>query len=217
MSHKSWTDLTYLDANGYAPDIGPAQERSRLSAMQRSERSREFERRWRSIPKAATVPTRREFSPRLFAPMLRHIMLLDFSTDGPPWSRIRVVGDGIRESVQSDLTSHDYLEFLAPRFHPGAAASVDLIFRHPCGLWQVMAAHYQRGFSQYLELTAFPIATEVGGGQMLSFLAPLRGHVVPMPPGLSVMSIDTAVTFEFLDIGAGVPAWPPQACGAALR
>lgn len=182
--------------------------RSATMPCGRSEKSLDFEARWRAIPKKGIVPTRSEFSPRLFAPMLRYVMLLDFSTSGSPWSRIRVVGDGIREHVQSDLTSHDYLEFLPAKFHGDAAASVELIFNHPCGLWQVMAAHYQRGFSQYLEMTAFPLVSENGTGQMLSFLAPLRGHVAPMPPGLSVMSIDTAITFEFLDVGAGVPEWP---------
>lgn len=225
---KGWTDGTYFDANGNAAEIRSAQAGASVARMNqalakavpstRSDLSRDFEARWRAIPKRGKVPTRAEFSPRAFAPMLRHIMLLDFSTaDGAPWTRIRVVGDGIREQVQSDLTSHDYLEFLPRQFHDGAAASVELIFNHPCGLWQIMAAHYQRGFSQYLELTALPLVTEHGVGQLLGLLAPHRGHVVPMPPGLSVMSVDTAVTFEFLDVGAGRPAWPPQACVPAAR
>jgi hypothetical protein len=174
----------------------------------RSASSTDFEARWRSMPKRGPIPVRSEFSPRAFAPLLKHIVLLDFSTGRSPWSRIRVVGEGIRERVQSDITSHDYLEFLSPRFHDDAMASVDLMVNHPCGLWQVMAAHYQRGFSQYLELTAFPFATDNGPAQLLMLLAPIEGRVVPMPPGLSVMSIDSAVAYEFLDIGSGTPVWP---------
>jgi hypothetical protein len=174
----------------------------------RSMSSLDFEARWRAISKRGKIPARNEFSPRAFAPLLKHIVLLDFSTGRSPWSRIRVVGEGIRERVQSDITSHDYLEFLSPRFHDGAMRSVDLMVNHPCGLWQVMAAHYQRGFSQYLELTAFPFATDSGPAQLLALLAPIEGHVVPMPPGLSVMSVDSAISYEFLDLGVGVPEWP---------
>jgi hypothetical protein len=176
--------------------------------FRRSEDSLAFEERWRSLPKEGRVPARKDFSPRAFAPMLRNVMLLDISVDGSPWSRIRVVGEGVRERVQSDITGRDYLEFLPPQFHQRALESVQLMFNHPCGLWQVMASHYQRGFSQFHELTAFPLVTGDGGHQLLCLLRPYGGHVLPMPPGLSVMSVATAVTFEFLDTGSGVPPWP---------
>jgi hypothetical protein len=80
----------------------------------------------------------------------------------------------------------------------------------PCGLWQIMAAHYRRGFSQYLEVTAFPVAVENGPPQLLCLLVPHGGALSARPPGASVMSVDTAAAFAFLDIGAGVPLWPSE-------
>jgi len=177
----------------------------------RSQDSRTFEERWLALPRRGRVPARRDFSLRPFAPMLRDMVLLDICAEGSPWSRIRLVGEGVRERVQSDITGRDYLEFLSPQFHGGAAESVRLMFDYPCGMWQVMAAHYQRGFSQYLELTAFPLATDDGNPQLLCLMQPYGGPVLPMLPGLSVMSVDTAVAFEFLDAGSGAPSWPPAA------
>jgi PAS domain len=178
-----------------------------VAAFRRSDASRTFEARWAATRLDALVPRRRELSLRPFAPLLRDMGLIEVHAGR---TRIRVVGEGIRARVQSDITSRDWLEFLPPRFHDGLLGSMKLIFAHPCGLWQVMAAHYRRGFSQYLEVTALPVAAEHGPQQLLCLVLPHGGALKAPPPGSSVMSVDTAAAFEFLDIGAGSPAWPPD-------
>lgn len=82
----------------------------------------------------------------------------------------------------------------------------------PCGLWQTSAAHYQRGFAQYMEMTMFPLLSAAHEPPfLLVLMQALGGLIAPVSSGALPFVYDTAAAFEFLDIGAGVPVWPPAA------
>jgi hypothetical protein len=183
---------------------------SQSAGARRSRQSLEFEEFWRSLPKQALLPHRRDFNPARAASLLRSVMLIELRLGGNTSLPVRLVGSAISERIQRDITAHDYLEFLPPELRPGAIETARLMLNHPCGLWQVTPLHYERGLAENYEMTAFPLL-----GEPVPFLIgvviPRSELVRPVSPGNRAVLAGTATEFEFLDVGAGIPAWPPDA------
>jgi hypothetical protein len=182
--------------------------------VERSAESLAFEAHWRNLPKTGLVPERVQFKPEKAARFLRNLVLVEAPDADATRVNIRLAGSGVQERMHRDITGHDYLDFLPKPYHDGALASAKLMLSYPCGLWQVMAVHYERGYSQNVEITAFPLIAGEGSAPLLVIvMIPVAGLVKAHPSPGKVMVADTASTFEFIDIGAGVPVWPipPQA------
>jgi hypothetical protein len=79
-----------------------------VETFHRSESSRTFEARWVASRLGCLMPARRDLSLRPFAPLLRDMGLIEFPAGQMPRTRIRVIGEGIRARVQSDITSRDW-------------------------------------------------------------------------------------------------------------
>ncbi|HSC61453.1 MAG TPA: hypothetical protein VLC29_09480, partial [Rhizomicrobium sp.] len=79
----------------------------------------------------------------------------------------------------------------------------------PCGIWQVLGIHYQRGAFKSIELTAFPLFRENAPPQIMGLVLYSHGQVSDIPPDIAMVSLDRATATAFLDIGAGLPKWPP--------
>src|SRR5450755_839349 len=176
---------------------------------ERSEQGLAFEAFWHAQPKAGLVPNRSEFRPERATRFLKNLLLLKApeETGGP--LIIRLAGSAIQFRIQRDVTRHDALEYLSPHHRDGARESLRLLQSYPCGLWQVMAFHYERGFSQKFELTAFPLRDAEGNPSLvLGLVMPLEEPVTAHPVQGTTMLIDTASAFCWLDIGAGLPDWP---------
>jgi hypothetical protein len=177
-------------------------------ATRRSAQSVEFEALWRSLPKRGHVPHRRDFNPARAGSLLRSTMLIEARLDGEASLPIRLVGSAVTERIQRNIEGHDYLAFLSAELRAGAIETARLLLEHPCGLWQITPLHYERGLAQNFEMTAFPLL-----GDPFPFLIgialPRSELVRPIPPGDQPMVAGTALEYEFLDIGAGIPAWPP--------
>ena len=165
---------------------------------------------WCALPKQSMVPHRRDFNPARAASLLRHIMLIEMQLHAPPSFPVRIVGGAAVERIQRDLRGHDYLEFMLAEHHAGVVKSAKLMVDHPCGLWQVTPLHFARGFAQSFEVTAFPLLGEPWPFA-LALLVPREEFVRPVSPGDRLMLAGTAEEFEFLDVGAGAPGWPPDA------
>lgn len=174
----------------------------------RSRQSLEFERFWRSLPKTDLLPHRRDFRPAGAASLLRYVMLLDAHGEPGPAALIRLVGSAIEERIQRDIKGRDYFEFLDPDRHADARASLKLMLDHPCGVWQIVPFHYERGTAQNVEATVFPMLGDAAPF-MLALVIPREEFLRPQPAGSRVVLAGGATEYEFLDIGAGVPAWPP--------
>lgn len=177
----------------------------------RSVESRAFEAMWRSLRRDALVPRRADFSPRLAVPFLQNIVLTDvpaFDSDG---LRVRLVGTGFERRIQTNITGVNYLDHLPEKFHADARESIRLVFAQPCGLWQIMTMHYERMFAEPLEVTVFPLSgDDERPPVLLNYVKPIGHPAEPAPTYGMAMRVDTASHFAFIDIGSGVPAWPPK-------
>ena len=90
---------------------------------------------------------------------------------------------------------------------PRANKRLQTLVRHPCGLWQVLGIHYQRGLFRSLEVTALPLCRKEGPPQLMVLAVYSRGQVSDVPADLALVSLDRATATAFLDLGAGVPEW----------
>jgi len=175
-------------------------------SVSRSQSSLAFEEFWRALPKQGCAPHRREFRPERATKFLKNLMLIEAPQDSAARLRLRLVGSAIQLRIQRDITGCDYLDFLAPAHHVGAVQSCLAMLRQPCGLWQCMDVHYERGFAQALEVTAFPLLADPGGTALiLALVEPLTALVTPEPAQGRAMLVETAAHYAFIDVGAGLP------------
>ena len=177
---------------------------------QRSRGSLEFEALWRALPRKGLVPDRRAFDPARAPGFLRKLILVEGSTPRRPGLFFRVAGEALNENVQFNMAGANWLDFLPPEHHAEALESARLICEHPCGVWQLTPVHYERGFSQRIEVTIFPLGRAGDGTPlMLGYLEFLPSdRVGPILRGKG-LSAETSKDFAFIDIGNGIPIWNP--------
>jgi hypothetical protein len=187
------SDMPQSDLAGSGLAVGTA----------RSDRSHEFEQFWRSLPKDGLIPHRRDMKPARAGALLRDIVLLEARLGENPSLRVRLVGSAVQERIQKNITGQDYLEFRASEYRAGTIDATRRMFRLPCGLWQVMAMHYERGFAQNFELTAFPLLSDDADVPfILGLMNPTGGLVKARTLNGTPIMADTATVFEYIDIGA---------------
>jgi hypothetical protein len=175
----------------------------------RSDRSREFEIYWRGLPRDGLIPHRRDVKPARVASLLRDIVMLEARLGENPSLRIRLVGSSIQERIQNDITGRDYLDFRPAEYRADTLDAARRMISQPCGLWQVMAMHYERGFAQNFELTAFPLLGDDSDVALIfGLMNPAGGLVRARPSNGNPIVADAATTYEFIDIGADIPAQP---------
>lgn len=180
---------------------------SDVLARQRTKGSLAFEAAWHALPRNGLVPDRRDLSLHRFKKFLPDMALIDILPGGR--SRIRIVGECIRERIPFPPVGQDYFQFLPVQLRAIAAQRLRAIVSHPCGIWQVLGIHYQRGVFKSIELTGFPLFREDGPPQIMGLLLFSQGQVSDIPPDIAVISLDRATATAFLDLGAGLPPWPP--------
>ena len=174
----------------------------------RSPCSFEFEAIWRGLRNGGLVPSRSDFHPSKVIRFLPEIVIVEVPGPGDLILKIRLAGSGIEARVQKKITGQNYLDFMPLMYREGALLSARLISSQPCGLWQMTKVHYERGTSQLLEMTAFPLAANQNNAPVILVLSRvIEGFQVPTQTPDVAMLADTAMKFEFLDIGNGVPAW----------
>ncbi len=173
----------------------------------RTELSRAFEAFYRALPAdGGVMPNRSVFRPERAAKFLKHIVLCEALIEGAGGLRMRLVGSEFEQRIQRDVKGQNYLDYLMPAYHQGAMDSIREIVRRPCGLWQIMPVHYERGFAQHIELTVLPLGPGPDGVHLLLVLTqPMRDLVMPESTGDKAMAAGTALTYQYIDLGAGVP------------
>ncbi len=172
----------------------------------RSEQSQAFEEFWRSLRGTKRMPSRADFQPARARRFLGDIVLMEAPTEQHPSLRIRVTGQRFDNLIGANLTGQDNLDFMPPEYRPGAVATAIKMIEQPCGLWQISPAHLVRGYATNLEITAFPLSADETGTAYILCQALAAGGIGNV--SLSTehgMGLDTAVTYHYLDIGAGVP------------
>jgi hypothetical protein len=182
-------------------DLGGAHDLPVRSAM-----SREFDAFWRGLPRSDSCPHRSAFRPERAGRFLRHLVLCEYAPDGPQAIIMRLVGGEFEQRVKRNVKGEDYLQFLPRQFHAGALLSARELVRRPCGLWQITPLHYERGFVRQVEITIFPMTTDVAGVFQLFVLCQFLGDAtISRTAGVKILHTDTALAYQYLDIGAGVP------------
>ena len=175
-------------------------------ASARTELSLAFEDFWRTLPKDSLVPSRAVFRPERAPRFLRHLLLCEALPDGQSCIRMRLVGSEFAARVQRDLKGEDYLQYLPQAYHAAAIDSVRQIVHRPCALWQIMPVNYERGFAHHIELTVFPLGPGPDGKHLMLILTQtILTLVAATPTGDKIMTTDTALTYRYIDLGAGVP------------
>ena len=173
---------------------------------QRSQGSLEFEALWRALPRAGLVPLRGSFNPARAPKLLPKLILVDAPTAQRRGLYFRLVGQALNENVQQNMTGTNWLDVLPEAHHAEALESARLICEHPCGIWQLTPVHYERGFSQLIEVTIFPLGA--GADQIPLMLGHLEfltnNSLKPVERGKG-LSAETSQIYEFIDIGAGTP------------
>lgn len=177
---------------------------------QRTQDSLAFEAAWRALPKQGAMPDRRDLSLHHFKKMLPDIGLLEIVPGAPARSRVCVVGERIRERIPFPVVGQDYFHYVPAQMRATAERRLQTLVDHPCGLWQVLGIHYQRGLFKSLELTALPLGRADGPPQIMILAVYSRGQVCDVPADLAMISLDRATASAFLDVGAGLPFWPPE-------
>jgi hypothetical protein len=179
-------------------------------ASQRSKDSLAFEAAWRALPRQGAIPDRRDLSLHHFKKMLPDIGLLEITPGTPPRTRVCVVGERIRERIPFPVVGQDYFHYVPAQMRATAERRMQTLVDQPCGLWQILGIHYQRGLFKSLELTVFPLGREDGPPQIMILAVYSRGQVCDVPADLAFVSLDRATATAFLDVGAGLPVWPQE-------
>jgi hypothetical protein len=161
---------------------------------------------WRALPKTGMVPNRSAFLPERAPQFLRDLVLCESLPQGRRAFPFRLLGTGFEARLMGDIKGEDYLQFLPEAYHDKTINTAREIVRRPCGLWQVMPIHYERGFAQNIEITIFPLGPGPDNVDLLLvFTQSAKGLVMPAPTGNKVMATDTAVVHQYIDLGAGIP------------
>lgn len=173
----------------------------------RTELSEAFEAFYRALPTdGAVIPNRAVFRPERAAKFLKHIVLCEAVTDGVGALRMRLVGSEFAQRIQRDVKGEDYFDYLMPAYRASAMLAIREIVERPCGLWQIMPVHYERGYAQHIELTVLPLGPGPDGVSLLLVLTqPMQDLVLPVSTNNKIMAAGTALTYRYLDLGAGVP------------
>ena len=168
----------------------------------RSSESLAFERMWLDLPCNGLIPERVSFRPSLARTFLRHVVLAQLPSPSEPGLRLRVVGDAILQQVQGNLVGMNYLDFLEDEMHRAFALErVGELFEKPCGHRWVAPVDYERAFSQYWEITAFPLAAgEQATATVVGLVRPLDLIADGTRAERKIVRIRRAVQFDVLEI-----------------
>jgi len=157
------------------------------------------------------MPARSDFDPAKAAGFLHNIILLEAPGEGRNSLKVRVAGQLYQGSVPYPVAGTNHLDTLPAQYHAGALASARLMVEKPCGLWQIMPVCNQNHTLLH-EFTAFPLAPGSDGIPLiLGYFLQLEPLEIASSPLEQVFSVDTAVQFFFIDVGAGQPQWPGEA------
>jgi hypothetical protein len=172
---------------------------------ERSQGSKDFEAFWRALPRQGLVPARAAFNPARAAKFLSKIILVEAPTPVKPGLFFRLAGQALNDNVQQNMAGANWLDFIPPDEHAEALEAARLICTHPCGIWQLTPVHYDRGISQLIEATIFPLGPGADG-------VPLMLGYLEFAPAAATgelgkgLAAETSQIFSFIDIGAGLPA-----------
>jgi len=157
--------------------------------------------RWRAD---RLLPQRSDLELRDIAPILGRMAL--FELRGPDEVIIRLAGTTLRDIVDFELTGRNFRDITAPADWPERYRRLSTMARHPCAGFMSYRDVQPSGRIVLLEVITLPLDSDQPGKppQLISCTSQL-GRSFELPSRDQRRAIPLAVSFTFVDIGAGLP------------
>jgi hypothetical protein len=169
-------------------------------------RARAFADYWLSLPKTDLIPHRRDFDPTALSSVLDTFLI--FEITDPDHFLIRLAGTTVTETYGREITGRNYVDFHSPDGRPVARAAMTLVATQPCGKLVRQRAKDGTGGERISDSFGLPMRDNRGRATLLYYQVDnLRFPTHKVREERRFVSKKT-VTRDFLDIGAGVPAFP---------
>ena len=162
---------------------------------------------WLTLPKRAFVPARADLEPGAFRDVLPYFMIWEINRGHD--ARWRLVGSGIREWFGRELTGHEVLEIHTEAAKPKAVAAGLAMAAQPCGAWGLMALRSPQGYDFLVEVICLPMRDAQGKVTLFANTMERiqdRGYFDAL--AASGARMVNFVEHRFIDVGAGLPAFP---------
>ena len=168
----------------------------------RSAKSIAYEALWRSMRPSGSLPHREAFLSADAS--LVHLNVLVVERLSGTRGIVRAAGSEIVALVGPNIVGSNYIEMMPEAKRKEAWWTLGAMVSRPCGLWELIPVYIGPKIASVLEITALPVIDEETGHVFVaSYLLPCA--TTKETSRKNGVSTDAAVTYEFLDLGAGIP------------
>ncbi len=178
-----------------------------LSVTLKSETNLRFLSYWDDLRGDRLMPARSELDPASIKPILPFLAIGEFRT--PSELIVRLAGTALRDMLGVELTGRNLLDISAPEDRRERGWRFWQTATHPCGSFYRMPLTFAHGASGWHEGLSLPIKADRADGppMLVGIFGPMAGsHWLNAS---QVAPIDLAPSFEFFEIGAGLPPQMP--------
>jgi hypothetical protein len=162
---------------------------------------------WDGWRKESAVPCRSNVDLGQIKTHLAYTMLFDMVSKEE--IQCRYMGSIFLNFYGQDYTGQNYLELTAPKDRAVRAERLFGIVDQPCAaVWGTLSTGWRDG-PDYLAGVSVPIWPDAPGKpqQLMQFFTPLEGmHIPRFEKKFEKRNVALSNQFQFLDIGAGIPA-----------
>lgn len=164
----------------------------------------EFAQLWLGWRGERLLPRRSDIELNAIRRMLPLVLMIEYRS--PDEAIIRVAGSRLRDFVGYELTGANYIELAPPEDRSVRRYRCWAIAAQPCGSRLIYNHRLHSGRVTQAEVVSLPLdPDQLGGARMtLTNIAPLLPRD-PIIEGPAAPQLEVAITYAFLDIGAGVP------------
>lgn len=160
---------------------------------------------WNKIKGADLVPSRSALQPSALLPLLPNLLIFEYRDSEKLICRL--AGTRLAEKLGLELTGTNLFDFYAVNHRAEARDVFDILRNQPCGLCvrQKLLSKHDSPFTA--EFIFLPLRGAVGEiSQLIAIAAVLEQN--DTRPGNAGLPLSKPVSFDFFDIGAGLPPSP---------
>jgi hypothetical protein len=161
--------------------------------------------RWSAWRGERLLPRRSEIDLGSIKHILPDVSLIEVRS--PDEAVFRVAGSSFRDFAGFEVTGHNYIALLEPRRREAVASTIQLVVGRPVGVLYSMRHRFPSGAVIPIEVMSLPIEADKPGGARLI----LSSNILLMsrreePEAAPDRRLPHPGTYDFIDIGAGIPA-----------
>lgn len=162
---------------------------------------------WLDIRRGALVPLEEDIDPRELLPLLSFLSVADVAL--PDAATMELVGQGVRRRYGQDIRKTDWFAFIVPEQRAAADEAKRLFISVPCGAYYRFTISV--GGERMLEAESLSLPLRRRGdtnpGVSISLTRDIEANEVSGAASATQCRVE-GVFAEFVDIGAGAPAFP---------